>query len=181
VRIVLVVSRKQGETVVIGDSIRLTVVAIRGNQVRLGVTAPVALSIQRGFLLRRDQNMADLQKLKATILADGVIEDQEVEIIRKELYADGKIDKEEVEFLVALRNEAQKVCPAFEELFFEAIKQNVLTDGVIDAEEAGWLRRMLYADGRIDEREKKFMRQLRQEAKQVSPEFQRLHDECMKG
>src|SRR5690242_3995694 len=61
-----------------------------------------------GFHFRRDQNMADLQQLKATILADGVIDDEEVAIIRKELYADGKIDKDEVEFLVALRNEAKK-------------------------------------------------------------------------
>lgn len=176
----LVLSRKQGEEIVIGADIRLTVVAIRGNLVRLGISAPAAVSIHRGFNFRRYQKMSDLRKLKATILADGTIDDQEVEIIRKELYADGKIDKDEVEFLVSLRNEAKKVCPAFEDLFFAAIKQNVLTDGVIDAEEAGWLRRMLYADGQIDEREKKFMHQLRQEAKQVSPEFQQLHDECMK-
>src|SRR5262245_45410352 len=103
------------------------------------------------FLCRRAQKMADLQKLKATILADGMIEDHEVELIRQELYADGRIDQDEVEFLVGLRNEAQKVCPAFEKLFFEAVKQHVLTDGLIDAEEADWLRRMLYADGQIDE------------------------------
>jgi hypothetical protein len=125
--------------------------------------------------------MADLQKLKATILADGMIEDHEVEVIRQELYADGKIDKDEAEFLIALRNEARGVCPAFEELFFEAVKRNVLADGSIDAEEAGWLRRMLYADGKIDERERKFVWQLRHEASRVSPEFQQLYDECMTG
>ena len=43
----LVLSRKQGEEVVIGDNIRLTVVAIRGNRVRLGFTAPPDVSIQR--------------------------------------------------------------------------------------------------------------------------------------
>jgi hypothetical protein len=125
--------------------------------------------------------MADLQKLKATILADGMIENHEVEMIRQELYADGKIDKDEVEFLVALRNEVQRVCPAFEEFFFEAVKQNVLTDGFIDAEEADWLRRMLHAHGEIEERERKFVWELRQEAERVSPEFQQLYDECMTG
>jgi hypothetical protein len=125
--------------------------------------------------------MTDLQKLKATILADGVIEDHEVKIIRQGLYADGKIDKDEVEFLVALRNEAQRVCPAFEEFFFEAVKQHVLTDGFIDAEEADWLRRLLYADDQIGERERKFVWELRQEAERVSPEFQQLYDECMAG
>jgi carbon storage regulator len=43
----LVLSRKPGEEVVIGSNIRLTVVAIRGNQVRLGLTAPAEVSIQR--------------------------------------------------------------------------------------------------------------------------------------
>jgi carbon storage regulator len=43
----LVLTRKLGEEVVIGSNIRLTVVAIRGNQVRLGVTAPADVSIWR--------------------------------------------------------------------------------------------------------------------------------------
>ena len=124
--------------------------------------------------------MADLKSLKTTILADGVIDDAEVEIIRRELYADGVIDQDEVEFLIAVRNDAQRVCPAFEALFFEAVKQNVLTDGAIDAEEADWLRQMLFADGRIDEQEKKLLADLKKGATHVSPEFQRLYDECMK-
>jgi hypothetical protein len=124
--------------------------------------------------------MADLTKLKAEILADGRIDDAEVERLRGELYADGKIDKDEVEFLIALRNEAVAACPAFEKLFFGALKSNVLEDGSIDAEEAAWLRRMLFADGKIDDGEKQFLRDLRREARQVSPEFQQLHDECLR-
>ena len=46
----LVLSRKIGEEIVIGDNIRVTVVAIRGNQVRLGFTAPAEVSIQRDEL-----------------------------------------------------------------------------------------------------------------------------------
>src|SRR4051794_26857288 len=106
--------------------------------------------------------MADLKNLKETVLADGRIEDHEVEIICQELYADGKIDQDEVEFLIALRMEAQEVCPAFEEFFFEALKQNVLADGSIDAEEANWLRRML-DDGKIEKRERKFLWELKHE------------------
>src|SRR5207244_508489 len=105
---------------------------------------------------------------------------QEVEVIRRELYADGTIDRDEVEFLIALRNEARSVCPAFEQLFFQALKQNVLADGSIDAAEADWLRRMLFADGTIDDREKQFLRELKNEAQQASPEFQALYRECMK-
>jgi hypothetical protein len=73
------------------------------------------------------------------------------------------------------------VCPAFEQLFFQAVKDNVLTDGSIDAEEASWLRAMLFADGVIDDREKQFLRELRKEARQVSPEFKKLCDECLKS
>ena len=43
----LVLTRKRGEEIVIGDNIRLTVVAVSGNQVRLGVTAPPDVSVRR--------------------------------------------------------------------------------------------------------------------------------------
>jgi carbon storage regulator len=42
----LVLSHEPGEEVVISDNIRLTVVAIRGNRVRLGFTAPPDVAIQ---------------------------------------------------------------------------------------------------------------------------------------
>jgi carbon storage regulator len=43
----LVLSRKPGEEIVVGDDILLTAVAIRGNQVRLGLTGPAEVSIRR--------------------------------------------------------------------------------------------------------------------------------------
>ena len=43
----LVLSRKPGQEVVIGDDIRVTVIAIHGNQVRLGFTAPAGISLRR--------------------------------------------------------------------------------------------------------------------------------------
>jgi len=46
----LVLSRKVGEEIVIADNIRVTVVAIRGNQVRLGFSAPDNIPIQRAEL-----------------------------------------------------------------------------------------------------------------------------------
>jgi hypothetical protein len=38
---------------------------------------------------------------------------------------------------------------------------------------------MLLAEGKVDEREKRFLRELRYHANRVSPEFQQLYDECM--
>jgi uncharacterized tellurite resistance protein B-like protein len=131
--------------------------------------------------------MADWRKLTVQVLlADGVIDDTEVKILRRELWDDGKIDKEEVDFLIDLRNTAQKkakggeLSPAFENLFFKAIEDNVMADGVIDTKEANWLRKMLFADGKIDAREKKFLQKIKKEAKKVSPAFQTLYDDCMR-
>jgi len=44
----LVVSRKVGEAIIIGQDIRVTVVEIRGKQVRLGIEAPAELLVLRG-------------------------------------------------------------------------------------------------------------------------------------
>jgi carbon storage regulator len=48
----LVLSRKPGEEVVIGDDVRVIVVEIRGNQVRLGFAAPRETPILRDELTR---------------------------------------------------------------------------------------------------------------------------------
>jgi carbon storage regulator len=45
----LLLSRRLGEQIVIGDHLRVTVLKIRGNRVRLGVTAPA------GFRIRREE------------------------------------------------------------------------------------------------------------------------------
>jgi carbon storage regulator CsrA len=47
----LVLARKLGEKVVIGDNITLTVVEVRGNQVRLAFDAPKHVRIIRGELV----------------------------------------------------------------------------------------------------------------------------------
>jgi carbon storage regulator len=43
----LILTRKIGETVVIGDEITLTVLGVKGNQVRIGVKAPRDVSVHR--------------------------------------------------------------------------------------------------------------------------------------
>jgi carbon storage regulator len=47
----LVLSRRVGETVVIDDNIRVTVVSIQGNHVRLSFSAPPDVRIMRSELL----------------------------------------------------------------------------------------------------------------------------------
>jgi hypothetical protein len=132
--------------------------------------------------------MADFRKLALeAILADGKIDDDEVRVLQKELWADGKIVVKEVEFLIELRNAAQKkakakkaeVNPKFEALFFKAIEQNVLRDGRISGREAKWLRKMLFADGKIDDNEKKLLNKIKKAATQTSAEFDQLYQECI--
>jgi carbon storage regulator len=43
----LVLSRTIGETILVGDNIRLTVVGIRGDRVRLGIVAPADVLVDR--------------------------------------------------------------------------------------------------------------------------------------
>ncbi|MCG3127641.1 MAG: Translational regulator CsrA [Phycisphaerae bacterium] len=43
----LVLSRQKDETIMIGDNIQITVVDIRGDKVRLGIVAPIEVSVHR--------------------------------------------------------------------------------------------------------------------------------------
>ena len=50
---------------------------------------------------------------------------------------------EDADFLVELHKRVQHRTPAFEQFFYQAIKDHILAHGRIDAEEAAWLRREL--------------------------------------
>src|SRR6478752_5351295 len=118
--------------------------------------------------------MPDLRQFERDILAIGKVEGQELEVLRRALYADGKIRRPEADFLVELHKRVQHLTPAFEQFFYQAIKDHILTHGRINAEETAWLRRMLYADGKIDDEGRKFLHELKGEAEQVSREFEVL-------
>jgi carbon storage regulator len=50
---VLILTRRVGETVMIGDEVTVTVLRVKGNQVRLGVNAPKSVSVQREEIFHR--------------------------------------------------------------------------------------------------------------------------------
>lgn len=52
----LVLSRRLGETIVIGDDVRVTVLSISGGQVRLGIAAPKEVSVHREEVHQRIQS-----------------------------------------------------------------------------------------------------------------------------
>lgn len=49
----LVLSRRLGETLMIGDDIKITVLGISGNQVRLGIAAPKSVDVHREEVYQR--------------------------------------------------------------------------------------------------------------------------------
>ena len=52
----LVLSRRLGETLIIGDDVKVTVLGISGNQVRLGISAPKEVSVHREEIYQRIQD-----------------------------------------------------------------------------------------------------------------------------
>ena len=58
----LVLSRKLGETLVIGDNITVKVIHVQGNAVRLGIEAPKAVSVHRAEVYQRLETEAQRAK-----------------------------------------------------------------------------------------------------------------------
>jgi len=49
----LILTRRVGETLTIGDAVTVTVLAVRGSQVRLGVAAPKDIAVHREEIFQR--------------------------------------------------------------------------------------------------------------------------------
>jgi len=52
----LVLTRKLGESVIIGDDIVITVLDVKGNSARLGIAAPANISVHREEIYNRIKN-----------------------------------------------------------------------------------------------------------------------------
>ncbi len=51
----LILTRRVGETLMVGDEVTVTVLGVKGNQVRLGVNAPKHIAVHREEIYQRIQ------------------------------------------------------------------------------------------------------------------------------
>jgi hypothetical protein len=123
--------------------------------------------------------MAGLYELQFKLLADRKITRDEVSLIEEQIRRDGRLDLDDVKFLVQLLADADEVCPEFDELFFPALKEVLLADGKIGLDEQFYLLKMLYSDAHLRDSERQFLKELRDEAHAITPEFEQLYATAM--
>lgn len=62
----LILTRRVGETVMIGDDVTVTILGVKGNQVRVGINAPKSVAVHREEIYERikreKQGEADRKK-----------------------------------------------------------------------------------------------------------------------
>lgn len=124
--------------------------------------------------------MKTLSEMKEDLLADGIIDANEVAELEVALYADGKIDEEEANFLFELNDavSGKDNDPAWNKFFVKAICSYLLEDetspGDIDDSEAEWLYAKINGDGQIDVLEKELLLTLKSQAKHFPAKLEEL-------
>ncbi|SFF98187.1 MULTISPECIES: carbon storage regulator CsrA [Neptunomonas] len=58
----LILTRRVGETLMVGDEVTVTVLGVKGNQVRIGVNAPKDVAVHREEIYDRIQREKDGEK-----------------------------------------------------------------------------------------------------------------------
>jgi hypothetical protein len=119
-----------------------------------------------------------LNELKLSILADGVIDAEEVITIKQTVYEDGKIDKEEADFMFELNDavSGKENHYTWKDLFVKVITDYLLKDdtsyGSVDDDEADYITSKIQGDGKIDETEKALLLKIIEKATSTCDKFQ---------
>ncbi len=70
----LILTRRVGETLMIGDEVTVTVLGVKGNQIRLGVNAPREVAVHREEIydrIKQEQNEQPLENSHAVMEKEG--------------------------------------------------------------------------------------------------------------
>ncbi|MGH8228543.1 MAG: carbon storage regulator CsrA [Steroidobacteraceae bacterium] len=68
----LILTRRSGETVHIGDDVIVTVLAVKGNQVRIGIDAPRSVAVDREEIYERKRSEGTFKSAAAAAPAQSV-------------------------------------------------------------------------------------------------------------
>ena len=63
----LILTRRVGETVMIGEEVTVTVLGVKGNQVRIGVNAPKTVAVHREEIFERIKREQDGESTEAPV------------------------------------------------------------------------------------------------------------------
>ena len=66
----LILSRKEDETIVVGDDIRIVICRVIGGRVKIGLEAPADVRIRRGELVEFDDDRCQLRHELLTTVED---------------------------------------------------------------------------------------------------------------
>lgn len=121
-----------------------------------------------------------LSELKDAVVADGVVDADEVKQIRERVYADGVVDREEADFLFSVNDVVSGGAndPSWCELFVAAICDHLLKDesspGAVDDAESAWLIERIQGDGEVDSNEKALLKALAEKATSMPDALKQL-------
>ena len=71
----LILTRRVGETVMIGNEVTVTVLGVKGNQVRIGVNAPKDVAVHREEIYERIKREEDQESRAAAPPAARIVDD----------------------------------------------------------------------------------------------------------